>query len=172
MLPKARTDARLPAPLYAYQLKQVGIDIDPKLLMQRAQLEFMETRSAMQQLAPLVVKDKGLKVADPSDPVAVIRALKADKIADDHLEGHYRKVIDAIDPLIREHAIVDVPQRAMQMRLGSAAESAASPRRISCRRRWSTTPGSRAPSCCRWATRRRARAHSTTISTSVRQHGR
>ncbi len=35
--------------------------------MQRAQLEFMETRSAMQQLAPLVVKDKGLKVADPSD---------------------------------------------------------------------------------------------------------
>lgn len=127
VLPKARTDARLPAPLYAYQLKQVGIDIDPKLLMQRAQLEFMETRSAMQQLAPLVVKDKGLKVADPSDPVAVIRALKADKIADDHLEGHYRKVIDAIDPLIREHAIVDVPKRAMQMRLGSAAESAASP---------------------------------------------
>ncbi|KMU67038.1 hypothetical protein STRNTR1_0319 [Stenotrophomonas maltophilia] len=52
VLPKARTDARLPAPLYAYQLKQVGIDIDPKLLMQRAQLEFMETRSAMQQLAP------------------------------------------------------------------------------------------------------------------------
>ncbi len=29
-------------------------------------------------------------------------------------------MIDAIDPLIREHAIVDVPQRAMQMRLGSA----------------------------------------------------
>jgi len=77
VLPKARTDARLPAPLYAYQLKQVGIDIDPKLLMQRAQLEFMETRSAMQQLAPLVVKDKGLKVVDPSDPVAVIRALKS-----------------------------------------------------------------------------------------------
>jgi uncharacterized protein (DUF885 family) len=127
VLPKARTDTRLPAPLYAYQLKQVGIDIDPKLLMQRAQLEFMETRSAMQQLAPLVVKEKGLKVADPTDPVAVIRALKADKIADDQLEGHYRKVIDAIDPLIREHGIVDVPKRAMQMRLGSAAESAASP---------------------------------------------
>jgi len=68
VLPKARTDARLPAPLYAYQLKQVGIDIDPKLLMQRAQLEFMETRSAMQQLAPLVVKDKGLKVADTERP--------------------------------------------------------------------------------------------------------
>ncbi len=127
VLPKARTDARLPAPLYAYQLKRVGIDIDPQLLMQRAQLEFMETRSAMRQLAPLVVQAKGLKVADPRDPVAVIRALKGDKIADDQLEQHYRGVIDAIDPIIRKEQIVDVPQRPMQMRLGSAAESAASP---------------------------------------------
>jgi len=127
VLPKARADARLPAPLYAFQLKQVGIDIDPQLLMQRAQLEFMETRSAMRQLAPLVVKAKGLKVSDPTDPVAVIRALKGEKIADDQLEHHYRGVIDAIDPIIREQKIVDVPQRPMQMRLGSAAESAASP---------------------------------------------
>lgn len=127
VLPKARADARLPAPLYAFQLKSVGIDIDPQLLMQRAQLEFMETRSAMRQLAPLVVKAKGLTVADPTDPVAVIRALKTDKIADDQLEHHYRGVIDAIDPIIRAQKIVDVPQRPMQMRLGSAAESAASP---------------------------------------------
>lgn len=127
VLPKARTETRLPAPLYAYQLKRMGIDIDPQLLIQRAQLGFMETRSAMRQLAPLVVQDKGLKVADPTDPVAVVRALKGEKIANDELEGHYRGVIDAIDPLIREHRIVDVPQRPMQMRLGSAAESAASP---------------------------------------------
>ncbi|OEY99500.1 MULTISPECIES: DUF885 domain-containing protein [Stenotrophomonas] len=127
VLPRARADARLPEPLYAFQLKRVGIDIDPQLLMQRAQLEFMETRSAMRQLAPLVVKAKGLKVADPTDPVAVIRALKTDKIANDQLEHHYRGVIDAIDPIIRAQKIVDVPQRPMQMRLGSAAESAASP---------------------------------------------
>ncbi|GAB3066359.1 DUF885 domain-containing protein [Stenotrophomonas tumulicola] len=127
VLPKAREDARLPAPVYAYQLKQVGIDVAPALLMQRAQLEFMETRSAMRQLAPLVVQAKGLKVSDPSDVVAVIRALKQETIPNDQLEGHYRKVIDAIDPLIHEHRIVDVPQRPMQMRLGSAAESAASP---------------------------------------------
>ncbi|WP_313460944.1 DUF885 domain-containing protein [Stenotrophomonas sp.] len=127
VLPKARADAQLPEPLYAFQLKRVGIDIDPKLLMQRAQLEFMETRSAMRQLAPLVVKAKGLKVADPTDVVAVIRALKSDKIANDQLEHHYRGVIDQIDPIIRAQKIVDVPQRPMQMRLGSEAESAASP---------------------------------------------
>ncbi len=104
--------------------------------------------------------------------MAVIRALKADKIADDHLEGHYRKVIDAIDPLIREHAIVDVPKRAMQMRLGSAAESAASPAPHFLPAPLVNNTGSRAPSCFRWATRRRARAHSTTTSTSVRRRGR
>ncbi|QQQ01734.1 DUF885 domain-containing protein [Lysobacter enzymogenes] len=127
VLPKARADARLPAELYAFQLKQFGIDVDPQLLMQRAQVEFMETRAAMRQLAPLVAQAKGLKVADPHDYVAVIRALKADTIPNDQLEGRYRKVIDAIDPIIRKEKIVDVPQRPMVMRLGSEAESAAQP---------------------------------------------
>ncbi|MBN6110739.1 DUF885 domain-containing protein [Xanthomonas bonasiae] len=127
VLPKAREDARLPPELYAFQLKQVGIDIAPQLLMQRAQLEFMETRAAMQQLAPLVAKAKGLKVDNPGDYRAVIRALKHDTIANDQLETHYRDVIAQIDPIIRQQRIVDVPQRPMQMRLGSAAESAAQP---------------------------------------------
>ncbi|HEY0334146.1 MAG TPA: DUF885 domain-containing protein, partial [Stenotrophomonas sp.] len=125
VLPKAREDTRLPPPLYAFQLKQVGIDIDPKLLIQRAQLEFMETRSAMRQLAPLVAKAKGLP--EGLDYVEVIRALKGNKIADDQLEHYYRGVIDQIDPIIRKQGIVDVPQRPMQMRLGSPAESAAQP---------------------------------------------
>jgi uncharacterized protein (DUF885 family) len=127
VLPQARTDTRLPAELYAFQLKRVGVDIDPALLMQRAQLEYMETRAMMRQLAPLVVQAKGLKVADNTDYVAVIRALKQDTIGNDQLESHYRGVIDAIDPIIHKQGIVDVPQRPLQMRLGSAAESAASP---------------------------------------------
>ncbi len=127
VLPKARTDARLPPELYAHQLKQFGIDIDPQLLIRRAQVEFMETRAAMRQLAPLVAQAKGLKVADPHDYVAVIGALKRDTIPNDQLEGRYRKIIDAIDPIIRREKIVDVPQRPMVMRLGSEAESAAQP---------------------------------------------
>ncbi|MGO4778363.1 DUF885 family protein, partial [Lysobacter sp. 2RAB21] len=113
VLPKARTDARLPPELYAYQLKQFGIDVDPQLLIRRAQVEFMETRAAMRQLAPQVAQAKGLKVADPHDYIAVIRALKRDTIANDQLESRYRKVIDAIDPIIRAERIVDVPQRPL-----------------------------------------------------------
>ena len=127
VLPRARDDAKLPAPVYAFQLKQMGIDIDPRLLMQRAQVEFMETRAAMRQLAPQVVAAKNLQVSDPNDHIEVLRALKRNTIPNDRLEGEYRKVIDAIDPVIRAQGIVDVPNRPMIMRLGSAAESAAQP---------------------------------------------
>jgi hypothetical protein len=127
VLPTARTDTKLPPELYANSLKQFGIDIDPKLLIRRAQVEFMETRAAMQQLAPLVAKANDLTVADPHDYVAVIRALKQRNMPNDQLEARYRTVIDEIDPIIRKERIVDVPQRPMVMRLGSPAESAAQP---------------------------------------------
>lgn len=125
VLPKARTDTRLPPQLYAFQLKQYGIDIDPQLLMQRAQVEFMETRAVMQQLAPLVAKAKGLEGA--TDYRAVIKALKRDTIPNDQLETKYHGVIDQIDGIMKRDHIVTVPKRPLQMRLGSAAESAAQP---------------------------------------------
>lgn len=124
VLPVARVEPRLPPELYAFRLKQVGIDITPQLLMQRAQLEFIETRAMMQQIAPLVAKEKGI---DARDYRAVIRALKQDTIPNDQLEARYRTIIDAIDPIIRRERIVDVPQRPMVMRLGTPAESAAQP---------------------------------------------
>lgn len=125
VLPKARTDTRLPPQLYAFQLKQYGIDIDPQLLMQRAQVEFMETRAVMQQLAPLVAKAKGLDGA--TDYRAVIKALKRDTIPNEQLETKYHGVIDQIDGIMKREHIVTVPKRPLQMRLGSAAESAAQP---------------------------------------------
>ena len=102
----------------------MGIDIPPQLLIQRARLSFMETRAAMQRLAPLVAKQKGFAETDYRD---VIRALKRETIPNDQLEARYRTVIDAIDPIIRREGIVDVPQRPMVMRLGTEAESAAQP---------------------------------------------
>lgn len=125
VLPHARTDTKLPPELYANQLRQYGIDIDPLVLMRRAQLEFMETRAMMRQLAPLVAKERKLKVDDATDYIAVIRALKRDNMPNDQLEARYRTVIDQIDPIIRKERIVDVPNRPMVMRLGTEAESAA-----------------------------------------------
>ncbi|NOT88148.1 MAG: DUF885 domain-containing protein [Lysobacter sp.] len=124
VLPAARTDTMLPPELYALQLKQVGIDIPPALLIQRARLAFMETRAAMDRLAPLVAKEKNIAATDYR---SVIRALKRDTIPNAQLEARYREVIDAIDPIIRREGIVDVPNRPMVMRLGTDAESAAQP---------------------------------------------
>ena len=124
VLPTARTDTMLPPELYALQLKQVGIDIPPALLIQRARFSFMETRAAMDRLAPLVAKEKNIATTDYR---TVIRALKRDTIPNAQLEARYREVIDAIDPIIQREGIVDVPNRPMVMRLGTEAESAAQP---------------------------------------------
>jgi uncharacterized protein (DUF885 family) len=124
VLPVAREDFRLPPEVYAYRLKRVGIDIDPLLLIQRAQVEFMETRAAMQALAPVVAKAKGFDVTDYRD---VIRALKKDVIPNDQLEARYKEVNTKLEAAIRSEGVVDVPNRPMIMRLASDAESAAQP---------------------------------------------
>ncbi|MFC5570364.1 DUF885 domain-containing protein [Lysobacter yangpyeongensis] len=123
VLPTARTDYKLPDELYALQLKGYGIDIDPRVLIERAQLEFMETRNAMQQIAPLVAKAKGLKSTDYVD---VIRELKYPQFKDDEVEPHYRNIVmPELDRLIAANKVVALPQRPMQMRLGTPAENAA-----------------------------------------------
>ncbi|WP_210165515.1 DUF885 domain-containing protein [Hyphomicrobium sp. 99] len=124
VLPHARTDTRLPPALYADALKRTGVDIDAQSLIQRAELEFMETRAAMQQLAPLVAREKGIPAADYRD---VIRALKKEPIPTSELESHYRKVIETIVAIIRKQGIVLTPNRPMAMRLGSDAENASQP---------------------------------------------
>jgi uncharacterized protein (DUF885 family) len=124
VLPITRTDFRLPPELYAFRLKRVGINIDPQVLMQRAQVEFMETRANMQALAPAVAKAKGIDATDYRD---VIRALKKDRIANDKLEASYKDVNKALEAaIVREH-VVDLPNRPMIMRLASDAESAQQP---------------------------------------------
>ena len=124
VLPTAREDFRLPPELYAYRLKRVGIDIDPQLLIQRAQVGYMETRAAMQALAPVVAKAKGIEATDYRD---VIRALKKEVVPNDQLEARYKEVNTALEAAIRREGVVDVPNRPMIMRLASEAESAAQP---------------------------------------------
>jgi hypothetical protein len=124
VVPTVRTDFRLPPELYAYRLKHVGINIDPQLLIQRAQVEFMETRANMQALAPVVAKAKGIDATDYRD---VIRALKKDRIANDKLEASYKAINSALEAAVSREHVVDLPKRPMIMRLASDAESAQQP---------------------------------------------
>lgn len=124
VLPRARTRAGVPRDYYAYRLRQVGIDVEPEVLMQRAQLEFMETRAAMQALAPIVAKEQGFAVTDYRE---VIRALKKTQLGEQDIEAHYRTVLDELDRRIAANKVVDLPGRPLIMRIQSAAESAAAP---------------------------------------------
>lgn len=124
VLPRGRTDFRLPAEIYANNLKNVGLDIPPQELMQKALVSFAEIRNEMQALAPLVAKEQGLAVTDYRD---VIKALKKDQLPKDQVEAYYAGVITQIEDIIRREHIVTLPGRAMIMRLASEAENAAQP---------------------------------------------
>ncbi len=124
VLPRARTDFRLPEPLYAYNLRQVGIDITPQQLMKQAELEFVEMRGAMQMLAPVVARAEGFK---DTDYRSVMRDLKKDQLGRDQVQPWYHHVLGKIEDTIRRERIVTLPQRKMQMRLASDAEAAQVP---------------------------------------------
>ena len=124
VMPRTRTDYRLPAEIYADNLKNVGLDIAPEELIQKALLAFGEIRNEMIALAPLVAKEHGFP---NSDYRAVIRELKKDQLTKDQVEPYYHEVIGHIEEIIRREHLVTLPERSMIMRLASEAENAAQP---------------------------------------------
>ena len=124
ILPRARQDNRLPAPIYADNLKQVGIDIDPLRLISMAQFSFSEIQHQMEALAPQVAALKGFKSTDYRD---VIKALKQQQYQGDAILPAYQARLAAIEDIIRDKHIVTLPERKASIRLASAAETAAVP---------------------------------------------
>ncbi len=124
VLPRASADYRLPAEIYADNLKNVGLDIPPEELIHKALLSFAEIRNEMQALAPLVAKEHGFTATDYRD---VIRELKKDQLGKDQVEPYYHDVISHIEAIIRREHIVTLPERSMIMRLASEAENAVQP---------------------------------------------
>ena len=124
VLPRARPDNRLPEPIYADNLRQVGVDIPPQDLMAMAEFSFTEIQHQMEALAPLVAEEKGYKSSDYRD---VIRELKKQQIQGDQIMPFYKERLGAIEDIIRKQHIVTLPNRQAQIRLASAAETAALP---------------------------------------------
>jgi len=124
VLPRARSNFRLPAELYADNLRNVGLDIPPQALVQKARLAYAEIRNEMQAIASQIAVQRKL----PDDDYrAVIKALKREQIAPDQVEATYHEVIKQVEDIIRRERIVTLPERVMLMRVASAAETAAQP---------------------------------------------
>ena len=124
LMPRATTDFRLPAELYAYRLKTRGVDMAVPELISRAKTSFREIQNEMQALAPLVAKEKGFTVTDYRD---VIRELKKKQFVGDAILPHYKARLAEIEKIVRDQHIVTLPQREMVIRLASPAETAAIP---------------------------------------------
>lgn len=124
ILPRARTDFRLPPEIYAENLKQVGIDMPVEELVSRAQVAFREIQNEMAALAPLVAKEKGIASTDYRE---VLRELKKKQIVGDAILSHYEERIRGLEEIIRREKIVTLPERPMKFRVASEAESVGSP---------------------------------------------
>ncbi|MBX7494036.1 DUF885 domain-containing protein [Qipengyuania sp. 1NDW9] len=124
VVPASRDSARLPEELYALSLKQVGIDTDPRELMTEARRGFYELRAQMEALAPQIAEKYGW---EETDMASVMAGLKQMTVPNDEIEDFYRDVNRKLEAEIRRHDIVSLPTSELQMRVASAAESAAQP---------------------------------------------
>jgi uncharacterized protein (DUF885 family) len=124
ILPQARQTNPLPEAIYADNLKNNGVLIDPHTLMERARFEFIEIQDEMRNLAKVIAQEEKL---DSSDYREVIQTLKHRTVAPDKLLTFYQQRLGQIEKLVEENNIVTLPKRPTIIRLGSAAETAEEP---------------------------------------------
>jgi uncharacterized protein (DUF885 family) len=124
VLPRARTDSRLPPEVYADNLHQFGVDITPQEMIAKALTSFAEVRNQMNITARLIAKERGFAT---DDYLSVIAQLKKDQIPSDKVMPLYAERLAQIEDAVREQHIVTLPTRKAVIRLASAAENAEQP---------------------------------------------
>lgn len=122
VLPRARQTSRLPPELYADNLKNYGVDMEPVQLIQRAQASYVQTRGELESLARQLAAERKWS---SNDYRAVIRELKKERIADAELLALYKNRLREMEDIIRRERIVTLPTRDAVIRLATEAESAA-----------------------------------------------
>lgn len=121
LLPKARTDFRLPRDLYVFRLKRYGVEVSPEELAAKGHQAFQQIQQEMQVLAMKIAKARGYKFVNYWD---VVRLLKQEKLEDSQVLDFYKKRLGDLEASIREHNVVTLPQRKMITRIASPGEAA------------------------------------------------
>ena len=124
VLPKARTDFRLPAEEYALNLEGYGIDLLPDQLAAQAHQAFAKIQVQMQSVAAKVAQQHNLPSSDYRE---VIRELKKQQIVGDAILPFFENRLKQIEQIIVEHQLVSLPDRPAKIRIASAAETAQQP---------------------------------------------
>lgn len=124
MLPRAREDNRLPAEVYADNLKNYGVRSTPEELIVQAQYAYQFIRSEMKSLAVRIADKRGW---EDKDLVSVMRKLKGEQIPQDALLDLYKSRLEEIEAIIVREDIVSLPERDAVIREATEAEAAAIP---------------------------------------------
>ncbi len=124
VLPKARTDFRLPPEKYKLALEGYGIDIPPAELAKMAHAAFTRIQVQMKPMAEQLARKYKLATTDYRE---VIQFLKKNQIIGDSIMIVYKSRLAEIETIIRKQHLVSLPDRAAIIRLASAAETAQQP---------------------------------------------
>jgi hypothetical protein len=124
LMPKGRTDFRLPPEEYKLALEGFGIDIPPAELAKSAHVAYINILVQMKKLAAEIARKYKLPY---NDYQSVLKFLKKDQIVGDSIMIVYRKHLTDIEYIIRREHLVSLPSRDAIIRLATAAETAQQP---------------------------------------------
>jgi len=125
VLPRARTDYRLPAAVYEDALRNWGVDASPDDLIEQATKGYMDIRNEMEALAPQIAAEKGWDTRDYREVIAMLK--EEGPIDGDKLLDHYHSVLRDIEEIIVREKIITLPERDAGIRIATEAETAAQP---------------------------------------------
>lgn len=124
VLPKARTDFRLPPEQYALDLEGYGIDIPPAQLASMAHEAFNEIQEEMKPIAAQIAQERHLPSSNYRD---VIRELKKKQLVGEAILPFYENRLKQIEKIVVDQQIVTLPDRPARIRIATAAETAQQP---------------------------------------------
>lgn len=124
ILPRARTDFRLPPQKYALEFEEYGIDIAPAQIAAMAHAAFAQYQAEMAPLAAQVARANGYPSADYR---AVIAQLKKKQITGEAILPFFNNRLHDLEQLIVAKKLVSLPSRPAIIRLATAAETAQQP---------------------------------------------
>jgi uncharacterized protein (DUF885 family) len=120
ILPKARTDFRLPNDLYVFKLRRHGVDENPEMLARSSRQDFERMKVQAEAEAAKIADAKGWKF---NGYIGVINSLRNEQLPKDEILPFYKKTYDLIAAIIKNHKIVTLPDFPPRMRLANAAET-------------------------------------------------
>jgi uncharacterized protein (DUF885 family) len=124
ILPKARSDFRLPPAKYALAFEAYGIDIPPAKIAAMAHAAFSQYQAEMAPLAAQVAKARGFGA---SDYRSVIAQLKKQQITGAAILPFYENRLHEIEKIVAANNLVTLPDRPAIIRLATAAETVQTP---------------------------------------------